>query len=133
LRPAALIVYIGMLLATPLMGGHYFVDVIAGIVLAVLAIAAAKRLSPSIAEAPRVARENSGPSALPAGENCDAAALFVAGGYVKGANSAAGTAADRPAGDLLAIHRQDADGAGLAQLRSCGIGRAAGCSETCRC
>jgi hypothetical protein len=31
LRPGALIVYLGMLLATPLMGGHYFVDVFAGI------------------------------------------------------------------------------------------------------
>jgi hypothetical protein len=66
LRPAALIVKIGMLLATPLMGGHYFVDVIAGIGVAVLAIAAAKRLSPSIPEAARVAPESSRPSALPA-------------------------------------------------------------------
>jgi PAP2 superfamily len=74
LRPAALIVYIGMLLATPLMGGHYFVDIIAGIGVAVLAVAAAKRLSPSSPEAARAAPENFRPSALPAGE------LFVAGG-----------------------------------------------------
>jgi hypothetical protein len=31
-----------MLLATPLVGGHYFVDVIAGVGLSVLAIAAAR-------------------------------------------------------------------------------------------
>ena len=46
LRPAALIAYVSMLLATPLMGGHYFVDVIAGIGAATLAIGASKRLSP---------------------------------------------------------------------------------------
>jgi PAP2 superfamily len=44
LRPAALIVYVGMLLATPLMGGHYFVDVFAGVGVAVLAIVATGRL-----------------------------------------------------------------------------------------
>jgi membrane-associated phospholipid phosphatase len=42
LRPLALIINGGMLLATPLVGGHYFVDVFAGIGLAVLSIAAAK-------------------------------------------------------------------------------------------
>ena len=46
LRPAALIAYVSMLLATPLMDGHYFVDVIAGIGAAALAIGASKRLSP---------------------------------------------------------------------------------------
>ena len=44
LRPPALIVYLGMLLPTPLMGGHYIVDVFAGIGVAVLAIAATGRL-----------------------------------------------------------------------------------------
>ena len=42
LRPLALIANVSMLLATPLVGGHYFVDVIAGVGLAVLAIAAAR-------------------------------------------------------------------------------------------
>jgi membrane-associated phospholipid phosphatase len=42
LRPLALIANVSMLLATPLIGGHYFVDVIAGAGLSVLAIAAAR-------------------------------------------------------------------------------------------
>jgi PAP2 superfamily len=42
MRPFALLAYGGMLLATPLVGGHYFVDVFAGGGLAVLAIAAAR-------------------------------------------------------------------------------------------
>jgi hypothetical protein len=41
MRPPALIAYVGMLLATPLVGGHYFIDVFAGVGLAVLAIAGA--------------------------------------------------------------------------------------------
>jgi hypothetical protein len=45
MRPLALIANVGMLLATPMAGGHYFVDVFAGIAVAVLAIAAANRLS----------------------------------------------------------------------------------------
>ena len=44
MRPLALIANGGMLLATPMGGGHYFVDVFAGVAVAVLAIAAAKRL-----------------------------------------------------------------------------------------
>jgi hypothetical protein len=44
MRPLALIANVGMLLATPLVGGHYFVDVFAGIGLAMLAIAAARRI-----------------------------------------------------------------------------------------
>jgi membrane-associated phospholipid phosphatase len=44
MRPLALIANVGMLLATPLVGGHYFVDVFAGVALAVLAIAAAQRI-----------------------------------------------------------------------------------------
>jgi PAP2 superfamily protein len=42
MRPAALIANGGMLLATPLVGGHYFVDVFAGAAIAVLAIATAR-------------------------------------------------------------------------------------------
>jgi hypothetical protein len=44
LRPLVLTGYVGMLLATPLVGGHYFIDVFAGVGLAVLAIAAARRV-----------------------------------------------------------------------------------------
>jgi hypothetical protein len=44
MRPLALIANVGMLLATPLVGGHYFVDVIAGGALALLAIAVAGRV-----------------------------------------------------------------------------------------
>jgi hypothetical protein len=42
MRPLSLIANVGMLMATPLLGGHYFVDVLAGISLAALAIAVAK-------------------------------------------------------------------------------------------
>jgi hypothetical protein len=42
MRPFALMSSVGMLLATPLFGGHYFVDVFAGAALAALAIAIAK-------------------------------------------------------------------------------------------
>ncbi|WP_213773583.1 phosphatase PAP2 family protein [Bradyrhizobium sp. dw_78] len=48
LRPLALILNGGMLLATPLVGGHYFVDVFAGVGLAALSIAAAKAISQRI-------------------------------------------------------------------------------------
>ena len=41
MRPLALIANVGMLIATPMAGGHYFIDVFAGIGVAVLAIAAA--------------------------------------------------------------------------------------------
>jgi membrane-associated phospholipid phosphatase len=41
MRPLAIIANIGMLLATPYIGGHYFVDVFAGIGIAATAIAAA--------------------------------------------------------------------------------------------
>ena len=47
-----------MLLATPIGGGHYFIDVFAGIGIAVLAIAAAKALGARLtrsAGAPRAA------------------------------------------------------------------------------
>jgi hypothetical protein len=42
MRPISLIANVGMLMATPLLGGHYFVDVLAGVGLAALAIAVAK-------------------------------------------------------------------------------------------
>jgi membrane-associated phospholipid phosphatase len=45
LRPALLIANAGMLAATPLVGGHYFVDVIAGVLVAALAVHASKRLT----------------------------------------------------------------------------------------
>ena len=44
MRPLALIANGGMLLATPLVGGHYFVDVIAGVAFAMLAISLAGRV-----------------------------------------------------------------------------------------
>ncbi|WP_022720589.1 phosphatase PAP2 family protein [Rhodopseudomonas sp. B29] len=42
LRPWALIANVGMLLATPLVGGHYFIDIFAGAALAMLSIAVAR-------------------------------------------------------------------------------------------
>ena len=45
MRPPALITNVAMLLATPLVGGHYFVDVIAGVAVALLAIEATKAMS----------------------------------------------------------------------------------------
>jgi hypothetical protein len=44
MRPIALIANVGMLMATPLLGGHYFVDIFAGVGLAVLAINVAKSI-----------------------------------------------------------------------------------------
>jgi membrane-associated phospholipid phosphatase len=49
LRPFALLVNGAMLAATPLNGGHYFIDVIAGVVIAVLSIVAARRIGQVIA------------------------------------------------------------------------------------
>lgn len=45
MRPVALAVNAAMIAATPIIGGHYFIDVIAGMALAVAAIAAAKWIS----------------------------------------------------------------------------------------
>jgi len=42
MRPLSFIANVGMLMATPLVGGHYFVDILAGVGLAALAIAVAK-------------------------------------------------------------------------------------------
>jgi membrane-associated phospholipid phosphatase len=44
MRPLALITMGGMLIATPLLGGHYFVDVIAGVLVAAVAITVVTRL-----------------------------------------------------------------------------------------
>jgi len=50
LRPLALIANAAMLMATPIDGGHYFVDVIAGIAVALLAIIAALRIGERLVE-----------------------------------------------------------------------------------
>jgi membrane-associated phospholipid phosphatase len=50
MRPIALIANGAMLVATPVVGGHYFVDVFAGVAVAVLAILAARRVGNMIAE-----------------------------------------------------------------------------------
>ena len=50
MRPFALIANGAMLVATPIGGGHYFVDVIAGAAVAVLAIIAALRISERLLE-----------------------------------------------------------------------------------
>ncbi len=57
MRPVALIANIGMLLATPMVGGHYFVDVFAGIGVAVLAIAAARWIGDRVTRPMPVASE----------------------------------------------------------------------------
>jgi hypothetical protein len=49
MRPVALLANGAMLASTPLNGGHYFIDLIAGVAIAVLAIIAARRLSAWIA------------------------------------------------------------------------------------
>jgi hypothetical protein len=52
MRPLSLIVNVGMIMATPLLGGHYFVDVLAGVSLAALAIAVAKLIAERFFTAP---------------------------------------------------------------------------------
>ncbi|WP_439374555.1 phosphatase PAP2 family protein [Bradyrhizobium sp. DASA03120] len=52
LRPALLILNVGMLVSTPLVGGHYFVDVIAGVAVAALTIQASKRLTEVVVASP---------------------------------------------------------------------------------
>jgi membrane-associated phospholipid phosphatase len=44
MRPIALICNVLLLLSTPIDGGHYFIDVVAGVSLAILAILAVRRL-----------------------------------------------------------------------------------------
>lgn len=50
MRPIALIASVTMLIATPIGGGHYFVDVFAGMAVAVLAIVAARRIGQWLTE-----------------------------------------------------------------------------------
>ena len=45
MRPIALVANVGMILATPVVGGHYFVDVFAGIAVAALAVIAARQIT----------------------------------------------------------------------------------------
>lgn len=52
LRPALLMLNAGMLVATPLVGGHYFVDVIAGVAVAALTIRASKYLTSVLTASP---------------------------------------------------------------------------------
>jgi membrane-associated phospholipid phosphatase len=56
MRPLALITMGGMLIATPLLGGHYFIDVIAGVVVAAVAITVVTRLGKLSAILPAVQR-----------------------------------------------------------------------------
>ena len=74
MRPLALIANSAMLLATPMGGGHYFVDVFAGVAVAVISIAAVLRISKWLTEpAPaRAVAANAGyrapsPAMLPVG------------------------------------------------------------------
>src|SRR5262249_43917429 len=50
MRPIALIANAAMLAATPIDGGHYFIDLIAGIAIAAFAIVAARALGRRLAE-----------------------------------------------------------------------------------
>jgi membrane-associated phospholipid phosphatase len=45
MRPIAIIANAAMLASTPIDGGHYFIDLIAGVAVAVLAIVAARAVS----------------------------------------------------------------------------------------
>ncbi len=49
MRPIALIANGAMMASTPIDGGHYFIDLIAGIAVAVLAIMAAHRMCRRVA------------------------------------------------------------------------------------
>jgi membrane-associated phospholipid phosphatase len=55
LRPALLMLNTGMIVATPLVGGHYFVDVIAGVSVAALTIQASKSLTAVFVASPLAA------------------------------------------------------------------------------
>jgi PAP2 superfamily len=65
MRPLAIFANGLMLAATPANGGHYFIDLLAGIAVAVLAIAAARRIGRLIAR-PAAASAASVPAAVPA-------------------------------------------------------------------
>ena len=66
-RPIGLLVNGAMLAATPLSGGHYFIDVFAGVGIAVLAIVAARRIAQALARrAPLPALGPALPAIVPA-------------------------------------------------------------------
>jgi hypothetical protein len=50
MRPIAVLAFTAMLAATPINGGHYFIDIIAGTAIAVLAIVAARRAGRIVAK-----------------------------------------------------------------------------------
>jgi membrane-associated phospholipid phosphatase len=60
LRPFAVPWNVAMIIATPLGGGHYFVDVIGGVVVALLAIRATQRIGELGASEPLVATPTAG-------------------------------------------------------------------------
>jgi membrane-associated phospholipid phosphatase len=56
LRPIAILANVAMIAATPTVGGHYFVDIIAGVALAAASIAVAGRICRAVLQrAPRPA------------------------------------------------------------------------------
>lgn len=59
LRTLGLLTGIAMLASTPVIGGHYFIDVLAGIALAGLAIVAVRRLSASLGSSATVQQSSS--------------------------------------------------------------------------
>lgn len=65
LRPPALIMNVGMISAAPLVGGHYFVDVVGGLAVAALAIQASKLLSRRLAPSPEGERTSPRGEPLP--------------------------------------------------------------------
>ena len=64
--PIALAVNVAMLLATPICGGHYFVDVFAGIAIAVAAIIAARAIADRLTRPAKAAAAFAPESAVPA-------------------------------------------------------------------
>jgi membrane-associated phospholipid phosphatase len=71
LGPAAAVINIAMLLATPIVGGHYFIDIIAGAAIAIASIAVAQRLAQSVLQplqpaAVPAASERAGAQGIPA-------------------------------------------------------------------
>ena len=55
IRPIAIVANVAMLASTPIDGGHYFIDLAAGIAIAVLAVMAARAVSRRIADGPATA------------------------------------------------------------------------------
>jgi hypothetical protein len=60
LRPFAVLWNVAMIIATPLGGGHYFADVIGGVVVALIAIRATQRIGELAASEPLVATPTAG-------------------------------------------------------------------------